>query len=94
MSSIAFGCQFSFNDDKSNESFQTTKSGCHDVSKVNTASFKGNGFTYLGLSTDSECGDAKVFQAAFVPENGTVVGGYGGKDSDIHKCYSVRLICG
>lgn len=93
MSSVVLGCQFVFYDNGGKETFKATQSGCFDVTKINTASFQGSDFSSVELSTDNTCGNNAVFQATSVPENGFVVGGYGGKKSDIHKCYSFRLNC-
>ncbi|CAG8574671.1 4469_t:CDS:2 [Ambispora leptoticha] len=92
MSDIVSGCKFIFYDNNSKEVFRATSSGCYNVNKISTASFFGNGFSFAGLSTDTTCGNALVFQAAQVADGGFVIGGTEGPSSFVHKTSSFEIL--
>ena len=86
-------CFFLFRDNRDREVFRVTRSGCYNVDAISTASFQGSDFEFVGLSTDTRCGNALVFQAARVGDGGFVIGGIGGRSSDIHRTRSFDLKC-
>ncbi|KAI8817294.1 uncharacterized protein EV422DRAFT_509121 [Fimicolochytrium jonesii] len=93
LASSTTACKFIFYNDASKEVFHATKSGCYNVASISTSSYFGSGFQFAGLATDTKCGNALVFQAAQVGSGGFVIGGLGGKASDVHKTSSLRLTC-